>query len=298
MQPRTRLLAACVQQAVVALSDENLLETSEHWLTILQARFEWIEMLEDDCESLGYRVRSATTGQEYASLCELDEAEPEVEEICWVTPDMQVFRERLRKMPPKHFYHQVITLAGLVFREKPCAAQWGEPPSGQCDGSAFMQALAHDLTLKREADPLSSEQFEALPDEELAALEERNQTERGGDEWFADVYPHERQRHFHSECSASTETKPHVLIEVLQRYGCTVRTELTESGIEGFCESIPWHKEALKTLSRVRHLLNRWQRHEVIGWSYGKVKAPKRQPSPQRKRQQKTTRRSRSTSKK
>jgi hypothetical protein len=162
MRARTRELATEVQQSLLALSDENLGETITSWLLFLLDRLERLETLEDVCKSLGCSIRSSATGQEYASLAELDQAEPAAGDmVFWIFPDAQRLRELLGKMPLKQFSHQIIGLAGAVFREKPWAAYWGEPPSQQCNGVSFMTSLSHYLYFKKGADTLSTEQFEA-----------------------------------------------------------------------------------------------------------------------------------------
>ena len=298
MLPRTRALATDVQQSLLALSDKNLVETLRYWLTFLQVEVERHVTLEEVCKSLGCRVHSTTTGQDYASLSELGQAEPEGEEISWVLPDTQMLREHLSKMPLKQFYHQVIGLAGDVFSKKNWAVYWGEPPSQQCNGASFMTSLTHYLYFKKGADSLSTEQFEAWYREILGIIEQTDLSAVEQEDIVADVYPYGRQWHFRVEFILASGKSSHHLVELLQRDGCTMALEETGTTIDGFREYASWRKEDLKAIAHVRRLLNRWQREGDIRWSQWKVKPARHQSAYRGKRQPKTTRHSRSSRKK
>ena len=170
MQSHTRKLAARVQRMLLALSDEGLVETIDHWFRAVEALYADAEALAEYGLSLEYRLRSQATGSVYEGLAELDEAEPEAGEIEWLTPDPGVLRERLRGMQPKPFYHLVIALAGEAFRDKPFTSQWGGPPGEASDGYTFMTALSLYLSLKQQAGESATEQFEALYMTELEVL--------------------------------------------------------------------------------------------------------------------------------
>jgi hypothetical protein len=170
MQSRTRKLAARVQRALLALSDEGLAETIAHWIRTIQDLYEDVEILADFCETLGYHVQSETTGQIYDSLEALDAAEPESENVLLVPPEASILRDLVRRKQPKQVYHQIVALAGEVLRNTTFASRWGEPPSEQSDGYAFMETLSVYLTLKQQAGPLPTERFEAIYEEQLEAL--------------------------------------------------------------------------------------------------------------------------------
>jgi hypothetical protein len=170
MQSRTRKLAARVQRALLALSDEELAETIAHWLSTIQELYEDAEVLADFCESLGYQVQSETTGRMYESLEALDVAEEDVENVLWIAPEASTLRDLVRRKQPKQVYHQIVALAGEALRNTFFASRWGEPPGEYSDGYAFMQTLSEYLTLKQQAGPLPTERFEAIYEEQLEAL--------------------------------------------------------------------------------------------------------------------------------
>jgi hypothetical protein len=170
MQSRTRKLAARVQRALLALSDEVLAETIAHWLSTIQELYEDAEILADFCEPLGYHIQSETTGQIYESLEALDVAEEDAENVLWIPPEAATLRDLVRRKQPKSVYHQIVGLAGEALRNTFFASRWGEPPGEYSDGYAFMQTLSEYLTLKQQAGPLSTERFEAIYEEQLEAL--------------------------------------------------------------------------------------------------------------------------------
>lgn len=177
MQSHTRKLAARVLRMLLALSDEGLVETIDHWIRTVETHYADTEALSVYGQSLGYRPRLQATGSVYEGLEELDEAEPEAGAIEWLTPDPGVLRERLRRMQPKPFYHLVIALAGEAFQDKPFTSQWGGPSGEESDGYAFMTALSLYLSLKQQAGEPPTEQFEALHMTELEALAGRSTAE-------------------------------------------------------------------------------------------------------------------------
>ena len=170
MQSRTRKLAARVQRALLALSDEVLTETISHWIRTIEETYEDIEILADFCEPLGYHIQSETTGQVYDSFEALVVAEEEWEGVLWIAPEASILRDLVRRKQPKSVYHQIVALAGEALRNTLFASRWGEPPSEQSDGYAFMETLCAYLTLKQQAGPLSTERFEAIYEEQLEAL--------------------------------------------------------------------------------------------------------------------------------
>jgi hypothetical protein len=170
MKKTTRRLAQRVKPALLDLPDALLLETIDGWLTELDALFVDSSVLDESYGMLGYRARSEATGRSYASLDALDESEPEVEEFSWMPPAAQELRENLRTMQPTRVYHTVVALAGEVFRQKPFAVRWGEPPGGQADGYVFIRALVGYLVLRKAGGDIALEQFEALYSEQLEGL--------------------------------------------------------------------------------------------------------------------------------
>jgi hypothetical protein len=170
MQSRTRKLAARVQRALLALSDEGLAETIAHWIHTIEEMYEDIEIVAEFCEPLGYHIQSEATGQVYDSLEALIVAEEEWEDVLWIPPEALILRDLVRRKQPKSVYHQIVALAGEALRNTLFASRWGEPPGDYSDGYAFMETLSEYLTLKQQAGPLSTERFEAIYEEQLEAL--------------------------------------------------------------------------------------------------------------------------------
>jgi hypothetical protein len=158
MKKTTKRLARQVQQALLALPDTLLLTTIEEWRKRWDDLYEESSVTDGFYEILGYQLLSETTGKQYASLDAFFEAEPETEEILWLSPAGHALRAILEKMQPNVVYHVIVTLAGDVFRQKWFATHWGEPPEAQSDGYAFMHALASYLDLRKKAgEDLSTE---------------------------------------------------------------------------------------------------------------------------------------------
>lgn len=175
MQSRTRKLAARVQRALLALTDDVLQETIAHWLLMIQEHQEDIEIQAEYCEPLGYHIQSETTRQMYDSLEALTLAEPDAENVLWVPPEASLLRELVRRKQPKQIYHQIVALAGEAMQAHPFAFQWGEPPGEHSDGYPFMEALAAYVTLKQQAGSMSTEQFEETYEAQLETLGESRQ---------------------------------------------------------------------------------------------------------------------------
>jgi hypothetical protein len=273
MKKTTKRLAQQVQQALLALPDTLLIATIEEWLKDLDDLYEGDN--DGFYEIFGYDIRSEETGRLYTSLDAFFEAEPEAETITWQPPTADGLRSALEKMQPSTIYHGVVMLAGDVFRQKACAASWSEPPEGQSDGYAFMQALTGYLTLRKEAEDLSTEQFEERFHERLETLappEIAEDQEAFND--FSGFFTNERVFHF-----CVTFTKPDAqqqrdLLQALHRYDCILSE--VDNSILGSLSYVHWHQNDRKALARVQRLLNRWQRSGRITWTSRKEKPPKR----------------------
>lgn len=279
MQPATRKLAVRVQQALLALPDEMLFETLSHWLDTINDLYEDTEILASYCESLGYHVGSVESGQAYDSLAELDEAEPEAGEVHWIPPEPSRLREVVRRKQPKEVYHHIIALAGEALRQADFAAQWAEPPGEQSDGYAFIRSLERYLTLRKEAGSDGIEQFEARYADQLAACADAFSDERAEIfESLPGLLMTEHAVHFRVIMSSADEQQQASLRQALHQYDCLLSPSGEATSIEGSVFYVPGRRADLKTLARVRRLLNRWQQRGWITWTEQKEKPPKRLP--------------------
>ena len=279
MQPTTRKLAVRVQQALLALTDEMLFELISYWLATINDLSGDTEILASYHESLGYRIASVASGQAYDSVEALDEAEPDAEDIRWIPPDPSHLREVVRRKQPKEVYHHLIALAGEALRQEDFAAQWAEPPGEQSDGYGFMRSLERYLTLRKEAGSEGIEQFEAQYAEQLAACADAFPGERTEVfENLPDLLMNERAVHFRVTMSAADEQQQVSLLQALQQCGCVFSPSVEAKSIEGSVFYVPGRQTDLKTLARVRRLLNRWQRVYRITWTEEKEKPPRRLP--------------------
>ena len=284
MKNTTKKLARQVQQALLALPDTLLLATVEAWLKDLNDLYDGACDCDGFYEIFGYSVRAEETGRLYESLEDYFEAEPEATEITWQIPTREALRATLEKMQPSTVYHGIVALAGDVFRQKMFAASWGEPPDGQSDGYAFMQALVGYLALRKEAEELSLEVFEERDEEQLETLAPAETAEddmRFDD--FSGFFANERVFHFCVTFTDANTQQRRDLLQALQRYDCMLSE--TDAGIEGSLSYVHWHRKDLKALARVQRLLNRWQRSGWITWTSRKEKPPKR-TTPQKHRSQ------------
>jgi hypothetical protein len=282
MKNTTKRLARQVQQALLAFPDTLLLSTIAEWFKDLDDQNLWDN--DGFYEIFGYNVRSEVTGILYPSLDAFFEAEEDTDEITWQLPTGNTLREALRLMQPSAIYHGVVALAGDVFRQKDFAACWGEPPDMQSNGYAFMQALTGYLALRKEAEDLSTEQFEERFHEQLEALAPPKTVE--DEEVFGDFpgfFTNERVFHFYVTFTEADAQKHQNLVQALQQYDCTLSDEASENRITGSLSYIHWHRKDLRALARVQRLLNRWQHSGWITWTAQKEKPPKR-TAPQKHR--------------
>jgi len=256
-----------------------LFELLSHWLDTINDLYGDTEILASYGESLGYRVASVASGQTYDSLADLDEVEPEAVEVHLIPPEPARLREVLRRKQPKEVYHHLIALAGEALQQEDFAAQWAEPPGEQSDGYGFMRSLERYLTLRKEAGSDGIEQFEARYTEQLAACADAFPGERT--EVFENLpglLMNERAVHFRVTMSAADEQQQVSLLQALQQCGCVLSPSVEAKSIEGSVFYVPGRQTDLKTLARVRRLLNRWQRVYRITWTEEKEKPPRRLP--------------------
>jgi hypothetical protein len=285
MKKTTRRLAQRVNLALLDLPDALLLEMVDGWLRELDALFEDSSVMDESYGMLGYRARSEATGRSYASLDALDESEPEVEEFSWMPPAAQELREKLRTMQPTRVYHTVVALAGEIFRQKPFAVRWGEPPGGQDDGYVFIRALVGYLVLRKAGGDIALEQFEALYSEQLEVLAAvPSPAEEGSEAGQPGLFSNERRCHFRVVFLHPPGKPRRNLLQALQQYDCTIQQPLGENDIEGYVSYFPSSRDDLKTLARVRRLLNRWQRDGQITWRERKEKPPRRRHTQKQRR--------------
>jgi hypothetical protein len=220
----------------------------------------------------------------YESLEDYFEAEPEADEVTWQPPTAETLRKALEKMQQGTVYHGVVALAGDVFRQKMFASSWSEPPDGQSDGYAFMQALAGYLALRKEAADLPTELFEERYEEQLETLSPPEIAEdNAGFDDFAGFFSNERVFHFHVTFTQTDAQQRYNLLQALHPYNCLL-TEV-DNGLEGSLSYIHWHRNDLKSLARIQRLLNRWQRSGWITWTARKEKPPKRSTSQKQRSQ-------------
>ncbi len=271
MQPATRKLAARV--------DEMLFETLSHWMDTINDLYEETEILASYRESLGYRVSSVASEQTYDSIEALDEVEPEAGDVHWIPPEPARLREVVRRKQLKEVYHQIIALAGEALRQTDFAAQWAEPPGEQSDGYAFMRSLERYLTLRKEAGSDGIEQFEARYAEQLDACADSFSGERAEIfESLPGLFMNEHAVHFRVAMSSADGQQQTSLRQALQQFDCMLSPSVEANAIEGSVFYVPGSRTDLKTLARVRRLLNRWQRSGRITWTEQKEKPPKRLP--------------------
>jgi hypothetical protein len=284
MKQATKHLARQIQQALLALPPPILLETLDQWLKEVGELFEDGEGMEDVQKLLGYRARSAATGQLYGSREELCEVEPETEAMTWVRPAAQGLQEVLGKMQPGEIYHGVVMLAGEALRQKNYAQHWSEPPGAYADGYAFMRTLVSYLELRKAGGERSTEQFEQqyqAPLEALgAAYPEAQEDECAG---APHLLTHERAVHFHVSMTSADEQQQAALRQALQQLDCLLSPSVEATSIEGSIFYVPGRHSDLKTLARVRRLLKRWQRLGRITWTEQREHPPRQLPHPKRK---------------
>ncbi len=280
MKKTTKRLARQVQQALLALPDPLLHTTIEAWLKDLNDLSDGDADSDGLYEIFGYSVHSEETGKLYESLEDYFEAEPEADKITWHPPTAETLRKALEKMQPGTVYHGVVALAGDVFRQKMFASSWSEPPDGQSDGYAFMQALVGYLALRKEAVDLPTELFEERYEEQLETLSPPEIAEdNAGFDDFSGFFTNERVFHFHVIFTEEGIQQHRNLVQALQHYDCTLSDETSDNRITGSLSYIHWHRRDLKALARVQRLLNRWQRSGWITWTARKERLPKRTAS-------------------
>lgn len=290
MQPHIRELATQIQQALLALPNERLLETAEQWLAPLYEQCDDLEFIIACYEALGYRPRSAVTGQLYESCANLDETEPETLDFSWVTPEPQALRERLYTMPAEQFYYQVIDLAGQELSGKSFAWDWGAPPDHQNTGETFLPSLLGYLILRKEAATLSAEQFEREYREQLEALVVPVQeVEKEPPQEDRKFFSHKRLWHFRFVLATANQEQQQAIVTMLHQCGAQFLETASGSVMEGAIPYIYWHKDDLKALRQAQRWLNRWQAKGWLSWSSWKTKPPRRTCSQQGQRRKKKT---------
>lgn len=278
MQQHIIELATQIQHALLALPHERLLETAEQWLAPLYEQCDDLEFICACYKALGYRPRSAVTGQLYGSRANLDEAEPETIDFSWVTPEPQVLRERLQTMPAEQFYYQVIDLAGQELSRKSFTWNWGAPPDPQNMGETFLPSLLGYLILRKEAATLPTEQFERAYQEQLEALAVPGQEVPPQEDV---VFPRERLWHFRLVLAPAHQGQQQSILTTLHQCGTQFLETASGNVLEGAIPYMYWHKDDLKALTRARRLLNRWQTKGWLSWSEWKTKPPRRARSQQ-----------------
>jgi hypothetical protein len=280
MKKKTKQLARQVQQALLALSDTILLEEIDHWLSTVATLFEDIALEDSYYETFGYRVKSKATSQQYPSLDDLFEVEPEVEEIIWVPPRGEDLRATLQKMQLDDIYHQVVALAGNAFQQKSYATRFGKPPDNQSNGYAFIQNLVSYLELRKEGEELSTEQFEKQYQEQLEKIAVE------GEESFdplTALFIADYAVHFRMTFRQNNPQHYRDLQQALEQYDCIV-SPLEENTMKGTVFYRPGHHHDLKMLTRVRRVLNHWQQSERISVEEWKEKPQKRLSQKKRER--------------
>jgi hypothetical protein len=111
----TKALTRQVREALLALPDDELVKTVEHWGALLQQMLAGdIEALEEALLVCGLQFKSTTTGQIYPSLAALLLAEPNFERSDFVIVDPQQLRTYYQHMSLQEFYHSIVPLAQLM----------------------------------------------------------------------------------------------------------------------------------------------------------------------------------------
>jgi len=194
-------------------------------------------------------------------------------------PEPSRLREVVRRKQPKEVYHSIIALAGEALRQADFAAQWAEPPGEHSDGYAFIQSLERYLILRKEAGSERIEQFEARYAEQLAACADAFPGGRAEIfERLPGLLANVRAVHFRVTMSAADEQQQASLRQALHLCGCVLSPSLEAKSIEGSVFYVPGSRTDLKTLARVRRLLNRWLRAGHITWTEQKEKSPHHLP--------------------
>jgi hypothetical protein len=104
-----------VREALLALPDDELVKTVEHWGVLLQQMLAGdIEAMEEALLVCGLQFKSTTTGQIYPSLVALLLAEPNFERSDFVIVDPQQLRTYYQHMSLQEFYHSIVPLAQLM----------------------------------------------------------------------------------------------------------------------------------------------------------------------------------------
>lgn len=273
-------LVTQIQGALLALPDEVLAETIEHWLLPLYEQCDDFEVICDHHKVLGYRTRSILTGYLYGSFEELSEAEPETVDFSWVAPEIQTLRDTLRVMQADQFYHWIVVLAGEALSQKLFTWHWGAPPGDNSPGEAFLQAFLGYLILRQEAASLPVEQFERQHREQLEALAIPEQiVEEDSIQELSDGPSTERQWHIRIEFATTNEEQQRIALDLLRHYGIQFRETSDANVKEGAHSYRPWYKDDLKALARARRFLRRWQARGRLSWAEWKTKPPRRTPS-------------------
>jgi hypothetical protein len=115
MKSSTKALARQMRDALLALPNEALVKTAEHWGALLkQMTAGDFDLLEEALLACGLQFRSTTTGQVYPGLGALLLAEPAFEHCAFVAVDPGQLRTHFRQMPLRQFYHSIVPLARLT----------------------------------------------------------------------------------------------------------------------------------------------------------------------------------------
>jgi hypothetical protein len=115
MKSSTKALARQMRDALLALPDEALVKTAEHWGALLkQMTAGDFDLLEEALLACGLQFRSTTTEQVYPGLGALLLAEPTFEHCTFVAVDPGQLRTLFQQMPLRQFYHSIVPLARLT----------------------------------------------------------------------------------------------------------------------------------------------------------------------------------------
>jgi hypothetical protein len=115
MKSSTKSLTRQVRDALLALPDEALVKTAEHWGALLKPLTAGdFDLLEEALLACGLQFRSTASGRVYPDLGALLLAEPNFEHCTFVAADPGQLRTHFQQMPLRQFYHSIVPLARLT----------------------------------------------------------------------------------------------------------------------------------------------------------------------------------------
>ncbi len=141
MKIKTQLHTDAVKEALLSLSDMELYNTVHNWLDRISQKCWEAELLDEMQFGLGYELESGETLQSYRNWDELMYAEPDCEDVYFISPSPLKLRRYIDNMDSHSFYHNIIYIAGKAYSD----GEMGYPANSFCDGYQFMKNLVASL---------------------------------------------------------------------------------------------------------------------------------------------------------